>query len=261
MIYCKVNQLTLEDYININRFIQNNNTKHITDCFLQVIAKYTDYRGTISLIDGVVILLFLRSISIGASTTGKKNNVKIDISFMPLLENLQNLKIPKKEIKVGDLTAYIATPFSFEEVDYENFIYSVGISRAESQSLTVLEQKQLFHNLPACAVNKIQEFVSHIDILLASIDIYIADEKVDIKLLNNSLFEYIKFFYTENILSVQQKIIKIIQITQLDTGYLLSLPPAEINILYQFIIDEEKRQDNQSNNRGTVIPGTPRSAT
>lgn len=101
----------------------------------------------------------------------------------------------------------------------------------------------------------IHEYVENIDKQLNKLDIYIASEKVEMSLLNNSLLEYVKFFYTENIINIQQKLIKISQTTQLDTSYLLSLPPAEINIFFNSIIEEEKRQNNQGGSNNAPIAG------
>lgn len=254
-VTCKVNQLTLSDYITINRFIQNGNNEHITDCFEQIISEYTDYNGRASLIDGIIILLFLRSISIGVSVTGKKNNCKIEISFMPLLEKLQALEFNNNEIKVDKLSILLKTPFCFTDIDYEKFISDVKVSRIRAKSLTPLQQRQIFNILPAYTINKIHSFVESIDEQLKVIETEIAGQKIEIQLLNNSLFEYVKFFYTENILNIQQKIIKIVQVTQVDTAYLLSLPPAEINILFQTIAEEKKRQSKKDNLSNLSIPG------
>lgn len=118
---CKVSQLTVQDYIELNRFLQNDNNKHVTDCFQQIIKKYTDYSDTISLVDGVAVLLFIRAISVGPSITGKKDGAKVEITFGEFLEKLLDLNFSTREMKLnGRLSFILRTPFSLTDIDYES---------------------------------------------------------------------------------------------------------------------------------------------
>jgi len=238
----KVRQFTFADYITANKFIQNGVNAHIQDCYIELAAKYSNSLNLAGL-DALVVLIFMRVLSVGGTLKLTSGNTVTEIDLYGLLQSLSTLNVTPQVIVISDnISIIIKTPAKFIDINKEDFIHAIiidGISR----TLLPDERCQLYNSLPANTNELVAQYITVIEEELSKIQFSIAGTKIECSYMGGSLFELVKVLYTANIINCFKKVVNISNSLEVDTSYIVDLPPAEVDMFSSFV--EEQRSANQ----------------
>ena len=249
----KVRQFTFADYITVNKFIQNGVNAHIQDCYIELAAKYSNSLNLAGL-DCLVVLIFMRVLSVGGALKLTSGKTVTEIDLYGLLQSLSTLNITPQVVSISDnINIIIKTPAKFIDINDEDFIHTVVID-GNSRALLPDEKGKLYNNLPASISKIIAQYITAIEEELSKIQFSIADTKIECSYAGGSLFELVRILYTANIINCFKKVVSISNSLEVDTDYIVNLPPAEVDMLCSFV--EEQHENNQEKQSGIPIRPT-----
>lgn len=242
----KIEQFSFTDLITINKFLQNKVDVHIQDYFVKLAEKYSNSINLAGL-DIIVALIFMRVISMGGSLKLTSGNTVTEIDLYGLLQSLSTLNIPPLSISIADnISIDIKTPAKFIDIEEVDFIHTITID-GNIHTLLQDEKHHLYSNLPANISKVIAQYITTIESELNKIQFNIADTKIECSYMNGSLFETVKILYTTNIINCFKKLAAISNSIEMDTSYVVNLPPAEVDMLMSFVEEQQTAsQVNQS---------------
>lgn len=237
---CKISQITFNDYYTLNKFLQNNIDTHINDALFTILKKYTNVQYFTGL-DAAIALLFLRVISISPTLNLKLGNIEYKHEIPPLLKVLTEIEINPIDVSFNNIKINIKTPSKLYGVQLEDFIHSGTIDDI-NHIFTEKERQDICKHLPASIIKSIEDYSDQIEQKLSKITFKVINTDVECGLNNGTLFELIKMFFKDNIRGCQRRLISIANHTELSTEYVVSLPPAEVEMLLSFIEEQQSKQ-------------------
>ena len=250
---CQVRQMTYEDYIIVNRFLQNDVSKHIQQCFIDLLHKYTnckDFTG----IDMLAALLFLRTISIGGTLKLTLNNTVHQVDIVGTLQKISDLELPKKNHSFGNITLRFQTPCNLIAPVYTDYIHSISVPDASRTFLlTQEERQQICDILLADILPDISDLAKQIDTTLQTVKVWIIDREVAISFEDLSAFDLLKLIFKDNVVSCQQRLLALVAGFELDTSYILGLPFAEVELLLSMLKERESAREESSKTSGIPL--------
>lgn len=278
-----LNELTNKQYINILKYVQNDDTVNLNKYFNHLIETMSDNTISISKmnrIDRFCLLLHIRIVGIGpeltlnlnCKQTGKEYTGRIDLN--DILQSLTDLPVRmEKRIQVTDgVTVKLSIPKQLHNenlgmlemisqcIDYIN----VNGTILTHQETTNHYRIQVLENLPGSCMSAIHDFIQTAQkpfedfVVLEDNNPHVESltKSHRLSLFDNSIFEFLKLCYTDNLSNFYQLIYNLSSIN-FSPEYIMNISPAESIIYIQFKkqeIEAEKQQHEKDNNNQT-IPG------
>jgi len=259
-------------YVPFVKSIMNNDNVIISN-FLDKIIEYTIINKNqikeLNCIDKFLILLDLRSISINNNitiNTGQLfNNTNVEIDKL-CAHILESLPIITEQVFIDDLIKIrinIPKDISYEFTNIANTIQSIQIDKdlIQMNQVTSKMRESILNFIPAKLFNQIINFIDittksmeHIDIIAANTKQNIS--KVEFNIFNNTLFEFIKAIYNENLLNVYKMQYILMSKLNYDNDTYLNLTPNESQLHLNFYNEELKQQQDEYNKNSKDISKT-----
>lgn len=250
-------------YVPFVKSIMNNDNIIISN-FIDRIIEYTvidkNQIKELNCIDKFLILLDLRSISISNSitiNTGQLfNNTNVEIDKL-CVHILESLPIITEQVFIDDLIKIrinIPRDISYEFTNIANTIQSIEIDKdlIQMNQVTSKIRESILNFIPAKLFNQIINFINittksleHINIITADTKLNI--NKVEFNIFNNTLFEFIKAIYNENLLNVYKMQYILMSKLNYDNDTYLNLTPNESQLHLNFYNEELKQQQDEYN--------------
>jgi len=250
-------------YVPFVKSIMNNDNVIISN-FLDKIIEYTIINKNqikeLNCIDKFLILLDLRSISINNNitiNTGQLfNNTNVEIDKL-CAHILESLPIITEQVFIDDLIKIrinIPKDISYEFTNIANTIQSIQIDKdlIQMNQVTSKMRESILNFIPAKLFNQIINFIDittksmeHINIIAANTKQNIS--KVEFNIFNNTLFEFIKAIYNENLLNVYKMQYILMSKLNYDNDTYLNLTPNESQLHLNFYNEELKQQQDEYN--------------
>ena len=250
-------------YVPFVKSIMNNDNVIISN-FIDKIIEYTVINKNqikeLNCIDKFLILLDLRSISISNSitiNTGQLfNNTNVEIDKL-CVHILESLPIITEQVFIDDLIKIrinIPRDISYEFTNIANTIQSIEIDKdlIQMNQVTSKIRESILNFIPAKLFNQIINFINittksleHINIITADTKLNI--NKVEFNIFNNTLFEFIKAIYNENLLNVYKMQYILMSKLNYDNDTYLNLTPNESQLHLNFYNEELKQQQDEYN--------------
>lgn len=283
--YGQFRELTSSQYLDIVKFIRNNDDDNLADMFMEIISDLVDNKSIINnltRIDIFCILLNLRIICVGSSvelkikcpTTGKPFNVPIDL--YDILDSVTNYDIKYTEdIKIGEeCKITLIPPVSIQTNQDDNIVLN-SISKITlhgieyyTNKFTPEQRAEILDNLPSNTLKKILDHINrnHEQYNIHAIkyrsphDMSSDHVTYDLELYNNSFFEFIKTIYNSNL--EEQYYLRYLLSHRLgfNNNYIESRTPAELDTyigFYKQELEEQKKQEEKQSGVGQQGPMIP----
>jgi len=209
-------------------------------------------------IDKFLILLDLRSISINNNITFNNgvlfSNLSIEIDQIGtyILESIPSIT---KQYIIDDLIKLeinIPTNLSYEFTDISNTIQSIqiGSDLIQMNSVTNKMRENILNFIPAKLFNQVLKFVDITTKSMEHIHIIKGNEKlginrVEFNVFNNTLFEFIRAIYNEDLLNLYKMQYILMSKLNFDNDTYLNLTPNESHIHLNFYNEELKKQQDE----------------
>lgn len=281
-IYLK--ELTNSHYVNILKYIQNNDIVKLNEYFDFIINDLTD--GSISLekmnrIDRFCLLLHIRIVNISSELTlnlkcsETKNDYTGKIDLNEILQELVDLNVRiTKKMQISDkvqLKLSIPRQLHNENSDMLEMIsqcieyINVNGTVLNRNETTTHYRLKVLENLPGSCMSKIFDFINTAQqpfdnfVVLEDNNPHIQKipQKHKISLFDNSMFEFIQLCYTESLSNFYQLIYNLCSLN-FSPEYIMKISPVEAMIYIQLRREEieiEKEQSKKSNESSRAIPG------
>lgn len=250
-------------YVPFVKSIVNNDNVIISN-FIDTIIEYTVINKNqikeLNCIDKFLILLDLRSISISNNitiNTGQLfNNTNVEIDKL-CAHILESLPIITEQVFIDDLIKIkinIPRDISYEFTNISNTIQNIQIDKdiIQMNQVTSKVRESILNFIPAKLFNQIINFIDittksmeHINIITANPELNIS--KVEFNIFNNTLFEFIKAIYNENLLNVYKMQYILMSKLNYDNDTYLNLTPNESQLHLNFYNEELKQQQDEYN--------------
>lgn len=250
----RVKQLYFKDYLNLQKYIHNNDNAELEYIIDEIIKEYTDLHITdLSAVDKFCILLFQKSISQNHSVKFMtENKVVVDFNINSLIESIIQIdsQYLKAYISNNLLGVDIRLPRKFcyaQDIDfYYSCIRCLTVNGHEQPMLQNLEKL-----LPATLFSDILKFVNAYEEKFNDISLKLPSdlfpEAVKLKLRTHDLIEILKFVLKENLTEVYEKIYTLVTKKGLSYVDLNLFTPGEVDIMMAHTKAEaEKNQTKDS---------------
>lgn len=236
----RVSQLSFSEYYELNKFIQNDVNEHICAALDDILKTHVKTSATLTYIDRIIALLFMRIISVGPKIEMSFENTKVSINLPEILQKISNINIPDCIIKLNnDVSVTIKTPSNILSYDVEDFLYSTTTNGKE-RILSSDEKGDLFQYLAADVVSKITAYSENIEGQLQQIKLPHFDDVV-LSLKYDILLDFIKMCFKTNLYMCLQKNVIICNYTKLSSEFIQSIPPVEVDMLISYIEADNKK--------------------
>lgn len=225
----------------------------------------------LSVIDFLLIVLYLRGISIGSDIQLEiqgEENKKINLNVYKVIETLNNCF---KTILIQNINnieiVYTPPPikeYLFTHLDtsnllfLKNYIKTIRISDFENININELDDKtflQFFELLPASYSAIIFKHVSELITELNSINLlkHFSDENLSLYLSPENFIFILQILFSKNLLPLYENIFALCKFTNLTPEYLENCTPGEYTIFVKLLERVLKEQTIQQN-KNTLPP-------
>lgn len=263
----KIYELKYEDYINAQKFLQNNRNDDIEYCIEQVLMlalgeAYADL--DLSCIDKLMIILMHQIISVRGVvefTIKQDDGIVIHkIDLLVLLNKLINSHIKYKDILLVDNVEYTLTisplfkASSMIEHAYNTLSsikYPNGVI-VRVKELTPSEKEKLLEYIPATVVRHLYEFSreSEETINTITVNLPLSEESTHLSSCNGVILEIIKLICKSNLGDVYRKMYSLSSGPGILVSDTMQLTPVEVDLLYSFLEQEVKEMENSNKSTG-----------
>lgn len=254
-------ELTNKLYVPFVKSIMNNEHIIISN-FIDKIIEHTvidtNRIKELNCIDKFLILLDLRSISINNNitiNTGKLfNNTTVEIDKL-CAHILESLPLITEQFIIDDLiTLEINIPkdISYEFTNIANTVRSIQIDKdlIQMNQVTSKVRESILNFIPAKLFDQVTKFIDITTKSMEHINIINGDDKlgigkVEFNIFNNTLFEFIKAIYNEDLLNLYKMQYILMSKLNFDNDTYLNLTPNESQIHLNFYNEELKQQQDE----------------
>ena len=259
LIECR--EITNQIYLPFVKSIMNGDSVIISN-FLDKIIEYAVIDKSqikkLNCIDKFLILLDLRSISINNDITFNNgvlfNNLSISIDEIGTYI-LESIPLITKQYIIDDsikLEINIPTNLSYEFINISNTIQSIQIGNdlIQMNSVSNKIRESILNFIPAKLFDQVLKFVDITTKSMEHIHIIKGNEKtginrVEFNVFNNTLFEFIKAIYNEDLLNLYKMQYILMSKLNFDNETYLNLTPNESHIHLNFYNEELKKQQDE----------------
>jgi hypothetical protein len=241
-----------DNYILINSIIN----EIITQCLhpSHCIHKLT-------ILDKLIILLRLRSISIGSSIDiviqkdSKKINFNYDFNnilenIFKVYKNIQPLIISKNNIKLACYIPYIKWENNIITDNLINYyIRNITVYNTDLDfiNLNTADQTSILDKLPADIIHSINSYVQDLYKKLSEVFLYkVLEDCLPLTITGDTIFEYIKFIFKDNLHNIYYDIYNLNTHLNFDSNYIENLSPVEREMYITFFKKENQKQSTST---------------
>lgn len=279
------NELTNKIYKNILKYIQTRDDEKLEGCLMDIVQFLGNIPSSkLNKIDLFCILLTLRIVCVGptielqfnCNKTRKKYNTTVDLNdvlqtFTDIGEDvLTDITLSE------DITIKVGIPerlYADEDKLIDIMTYCVDCIdiKGVSHQLTTLSQQErhnIINALPGKVFNYLVRYANSIqakfnkEIILAEKSPHDEDSELHehkLALYNNSMFNFIRLIFTDNLVGYYEMIYSLSSNTHLPPDYVESLTPAETAIFLSTrrkeVAEQERQQRAQdTSNQGPDLP-------
>jgi len=257
----KIKEINNFYYIDILKFIQNNNINDLLLFLDQVIADNCDADiNTLSNLDKFCILLEMRSISIGNTIEFYVENTHIKYNLFDICKNIQDLKLEDENIVIGDLNFRLGMPQKFITDSEDNVIEKciLQINDLNLKTLPETDLNDLIKMIPASLYNDIKQYIIKNTEYIESKNIFnidVVDTFKDFKInpFNNSLIEFLKTIYNDNLMNFYELQFNLITKMNISYDHFMSMTFNEARMYVVMQNKEIKKQEEaQKKSQGNL---------
>lgn len=247
----KIKEINNFYYIDILKFVQNNNLIDLIDFFDVIISENTDANiEELTNLDKFYILIEMRSVSIGNIIEFFIDNKNIKYNLSDICNKIQNLKFDNTIIKLNDLNFELGIPKNFILPDYNDIIQQciLKINDVNLDKFTEPEKESLFKLLPASIYNHIKTFIINNTNYIEQQNIFnitVVDAFKDFKInpFNNSLIEFLKNIYSDNLMNFYEMQFNLITKLNISYDHFMSMTFNEARMYIAMQNKEVKKQE------------------
>jgi hypothetical protein len=257
----KIKEINNFYYIDILKFIQNNNINDLLLFLDQVIADNCNADiNTLSNLDKFCILLEMRSISIGNTIEFYVENTHIKYNLFDICKNIQDLKLEDENIVIGDLNFRLGMPQKFITDSEDNVIEKciLQINDLNLKTLPETDLNDLIKMIPASLYNDIKQYIIKNTEYIESKNIFnidVVDTFKDFKInpFNNSLIEFLKTIYNDNLMNFYELQFNLITKMNISYDHFMSMTFNEARMYVVMQNKEIKKQEEaQKKSQGNL---------
>lgn len=265
-------QIKCDEYIELQKILLEDNDRQIANSFDELIGSHTRYCNVkdLTCVDKFIILCNIRAISCGNVLTFTADEIQQTIRIDQIIEKcLMMYHKVEYEITHKGLKHTLNYPFDLYIESaanvIENIIEKFGIANSCNvdfillRDLTGKEKEKVLNsiNLPSAEIDKFfksVDDVSTLDIVKESKALNI--HGISVNPFNNSMLNFLKFIYRDNLLMLHKNIYTLANRCGLSPQYILTLPPAELQMYTQFYSEEVEEQNKklQANKPSVNMP-------
>lgn len=247
----KIKEISNYFYIDILKFTQNNNLIDLIDFFDDIISANTDANiADLSNLDKFCILIEMRSVSIGNIIEFFIDNKNIKYNLSDICTKIQNLKFENIIIHLDNLNFEIGIPRSFIIPNNNDIIQQciIKINDVNLDSFTESDKESLFKLIPASIYNDIKSFIINNTEYIEQQNIFnisVVDTFKDFKInpFNNSLIEFLKNIYSDNLMNFYEMQFNLITKLNISYDHFMSMTFNEARMYIAMQNKEVKKQE------------------
>lgn len=255
-------EVTMRDWININKSIIGDNPYEIVNCFEQILLKAINTKEKVlfTLHDKIIILLAIRAFSIGnfselnITDNISKSEFKYTLEINDLLSNLQKLPIKTKDVfhfngmsvQYGVPLFPLARSDTIKCTDYIHCIYrddEIIMDNINDQK----EIQEIINQFDINLVKTITTYAKELNDLIIKDPLYTIKHPTEGHIVierymsfDFELYDFIKLLFTENLHALYKSIYQFNQVLHISPEYIESLPPVEKDLLWGYYLKEQK---------------------
>jgi hypothetical protein len=248
----KIRELSFVEYKSFCKSLfSHENISDLSELFDNIILKTTDITFIPNILDKIVILIFIREITIGKHISLLTDNVTVNIPTDIILDKI-NKKIEPIDVAVDGIIYHIELPTNFTDTlanpvrFIQNSISSVTLKEGTTvdlRSLTEDEREKILSYLPTIPVTDIH---SKITSKYSNYSVTIKlDKEYVVHLLDGSFIHFFKYIYDEkyqNVLNFEYDLRRHLRFNTYDFE---TMPYPECKILIDKFKEEIKTQEKQ----------------
>jgi hypothetical protein len=257
----KIKEINNYYYIDILKFIQNNSLFDLVNYFDHVISENTDSEiKNLSNLDKFCILLEMRSISLGNIIEFYIDNTHVKYNLFDICKNIQNLNLKNETISIGDLIFELSLPKKFILDANEDIIQKciLKINDLDCNLISEDEKDALYKMIPASVYTDIKQFIINNTNYIEEKNIFnteLLDTLKDFKInpFNNSLIEFIKAIYNDNLMNFYELQFNLITKMNISYDHFMSMTFNESRMYVAMQNKDTKKQEEaQKKSQGNL---------
>lgn len=251
-----VKQLTSHDFMQLQKYLMENDDDTIAEFLDFLLCTYV--RGetaTISNLDRLALLIKLRSISCGGIIRfANSSGAQASLSLSDVSNKIDAIKrFSTCNLKVNEFDIHVSLPSSIYFKDNTELL--IGMIREIEilgkninwGDLNALEKRKVFYNLPTHVFSVLCKWYSENDQI---VEIFTGNRElgfnsISISPFSNSLIEFLKFIFTDDLLNQYKSTYMLCSKVGLDAQFVSNISPIEQQLFIKFYADEIDEQNKQ----------------
>lgn len=254
----RVNEINNFYYLDILKFIQNNDISDLNHFLDKVIKENTDADiNELSNVDKFCILVEMRSISIGNVIEFFIDNIHIKYNLSDICKNIQNLELKSTEIEFCGIPIIIAMPKNFIFNEHEDILFQC-IASVGDLNLNIVnesEKKLIYSALPANVYSDIKKFITDTSDFFDQKNIFSIsniDSFKNFKLnpFNTTFIEFLKSIYNDSLTNFYDLQFSLITKLNISYEHFMSMTFNESRMYVALQNKEIKKQEESQKKSG-----------
>jgi hypothetical protein len=254
----RVNEINNFYYLDILKFIQNNDISDLNHFLDKVIKENTDADiNELSNVDKFCILVEMRSISIGNIIEFFIDNTHIKYNLSDICKNIQNLELKSTEIEFCGIPIIIDMPRNFIFNENEDILFQC-ITTVGDLNLNIVnesEKKLIYSALPAHVYSDIKKFITDTSDFFDQKNIFSIlniDSFKNFKLnpFNTTFIEFLKSIYNDSLTNFYDLQFSLITKLNISYEHFMSMTFNESRMYVALQNKEIKKQEESQKKSG-----------
>lgn len=246
-------------YLDLLKYLENNNSYDIEYYFNFLITELTNIDATdLSNIDKFYILLELRALSLGSNIDLLQENTNFKINIDNILTKLTDLNLSNKHFYADNIKYELSIPKNLyfdESID----IYHATIAKIDEFNMSHMHDIDLASMLPANIFTYIKNYVINTKNLLDNYSIldkkmYSSIEEWPLNVYNNSLFDFLKLIYHDNLMNFYEMQFNLITKMHISYDHFMSMTFNESKLFINLQNKEIKKQEEAEKKKNSGYP-------
>jgi hypothetical protein len=243
--------------------------------FINILSELTsldkEELKNLSVIDFLIIIIFIRSISIGGSIQLEildKKNTKLELNLSRVIDNLKKGYLFNFKYVINDIEIVLKYPsvknFLLSTKDENNFlnikdyIHTFSIKDGKTLNISNLTDRiflQVFEALPATYSAKIIKEVYKLKQYLYQINLlqHLADENLSLYLTPNSFIFIFQLLFSKNLFPLYENIFALAKFANFSPEYIEECTPGEYTIFIK-ILERVLKEQNTQQTTNILLP-------
>lgn len=254
-----VSQITSAEFVELQKCLFEDDDEQILDFFEYLLQEHCciDAKNFYN-IDKFACLLKLRSISCGdvINFNMTSNDVQMSLSMLEVVDKLHKFKLSEPVLHnlasnmhaIIDCSTNLMMPL--QDGVYTNMIKSIHSPSKETilvSELNDAQKQMLLNSIDASIMQSINVYINscsdNICIIPSNEALQISD--VIISPFNNSMFEFLKFIFKDDLLNAYKMMYVLSSKANMDVNFLNAIAPIEQQMYAKFLIEDIEEQNKQ----------------